>query len=362
MRAVLFFLSLFFVVGALGQSEGPVSVSFIPKTGFLMAHRKTIHHLVKDRNNAFELEISTQDVSDNTWSKIYRHPSRGFSFMYHNFGYEEVLGSSITLFRFTKFPIYQSERFGFLDFRLGNGISYITKKYDKHQNKKNIAIGSHLNGFVNLQFSWSKRIDKFFLGAGVDFSHASNAKLKTPNLGLNTLTGFVTAGIDLEPRKVYEGKKYIPDSTEYIRDFHKWQFHVIVGIKQNLPDHLEARNFGVFALQGLYKKKLGRVWDAEFGIDLAYSEANRWFFEINPVPAYEALLAGAYTGLALSVYRAQVFFGLGVYGLNLINPEGWIYNRAGVRFNTNEKWNLMVAIKAHVGIADYLEWGVGYRF
>ena len=47
--------------------------------------------------------------------------------------------------------------------------------------------------------------------------------------------------------------------------------------------------------------------------------------------------------------------------LNLINPAGWVYNRTGIRFLANDKWNFMIGIKAHVGIADYLEWGLGYR-
>lgn len=362
MRLVLFFLLVFFVGEGLAQKEGPFSIGFVPKTGFLMAHRETMDHLVKDRNNVFELEFSRQDNSDGIWSKIYKYPSQGTTLIYHDYGNPEVLGRSFTFCRFTRFPIYQSEKWGFVDFRLGNGISYITKKYDPFENKKNIAIGSHINGFVNLQFSWIKQFNRVYFGGGLDFSHISNAKLKTPNQGLNTLTGFLTAGFNMEPRQVYDQPKFETDSIEVVRKFNKWHFHFIFGLKQNLPDHLEARNFGVAAIQGLYRKRLSLIWDAEFGLDIVYNEANRWFYEINPVPVHQAFLVGGYSGLALSLYRSQIYFGLGVYALNLVNPAGWVYNRTGIRFLANEKWNFMIGIKAHVGIADYLEWGLGYRF
>lgn len=344
------------------QQEGPFSISINPKGGFLMAHRVTMDHLVKDKNKVLELEFSRQDTSAGAWSKIYRYPSRGLSLAYQDYGNRDVLGTSFSVFRFTKFPIYQDKRFGFVDFRLGKGISYISKKYDNFTNKKNIAIGSHINGFVNFQLTWTKPFNHFFVGAGVDFSHISNASLKAPNQGLNTLTGFLTAGYGLTKRKVYEGEKYPKDHLDQIRKFNKWQFHFIFGLKQNLPDHLSSRTFGVGALQGLYRKQLGRVWDWEFGLDLVYNEANRWYYEIKPVPVYEAFLLGGYTGMSLSLYKSQIYFGLGVYALNLINPAGWVYNRTGIRFLLNENWNLSVGIKAHVGIADYLEWGLGYRF
>src|SRR5690606_35998584 len=138
-------------------------------TGSLMAHRLTMDHLVKDRNNVFELEFSRQDTSGGVWSQIFRHPSRGLALAYQDYGNPTVLGSSFSAFRFIKFPLVQSFKWGFVDFRLGTGVSYITKKYDKLQNGKNIAIGSYINGYVNLHFAWRKQIGPYFVGAGVDF-------------------------------------------------------------------------------------------------------------------------------------------------------------------------------------------------
>lgn len=358
-RLVLFLLVAWSSVGW-SQKPGPFSVALQARKGFIMPHRETMHHLVKKRNIVFELEFCRQDTSGTAWSKVYRNPVQGAGVIFHDYGNRPVLGQSFTYFRFMKFPLYQSKKWGFFDFRLGQGISYITKKYDPFENKKNIAIGSHINGFVNLQFAWSKHFEHFYVGGGVDFSHISNAKLKTPNQGINTLTAFASVGYNIHPRQVYDEPKFEGPISE-LRTFCKWQFHFIFGLKQNLPDHYEARNFGVAALQGLYRKNLSLLWDAEFGLDLVYNEANRWYYETEPAPAHEAFLVGGYAGMALSMYRSQVYFGLGVYALNPINPEGWVYNRAGLRLLANDKWNFSIGIKAHVGVADYLEWGLGYR-
>lgn len=360
MRIVLLFLFVLFLQKGISQNEGPFSISLSPKTGVLMAHRETMDHLVKGRPNAWELEFSRQDTSKGAYSQIYRHPSRGGSFVFQDYGNQEILGRSLTFFRFTKFPIYQSEKWGFIDFRLGQGVSYISKIYDKFSNPKNIAIGSHINGFVNLQFSWTKHFNKFYTGVGIDFSHISNATLKSPNQGLNTLTTFATLGYSISERRVYDQPEFSLDSIETVRNFSKWHFQFVFSLKQNLANNLQPRNFGVAALQGLYRKRFSPVWDGEFGVDLIYNEANRWFYEVTPEPVYEGFQIGGYAGMALSVYRAQIYFGLGIYALNLINPAGWIYNRAGMRFKGDGPWDFSIGIKAHVGVADYLEWGLGY--
>ncbi|WP_139134248.1 acyloxyacyl hydrolase [Crocinitomix algicola] len=358
---LLFLLVLMTVLPGFGQQEGPFSIGFSAGTGSLMVHRETMHHLVQDRTNTFSLEFLRQDTTVNYWTQIYRNPSKGLAMKFQDFGNPAVLGQSFSIFRLINFPIYQNNKLGFIDFRLGTGLSYVTKKYDKNQNNKNIAIGSFINGFVNFQIIYRKYFKSVFFGTGIDFSHVSNAYLKTPNLGLNSFSGFLQVGYPFETRQVCEQPTYDPMNNEKLRHFNKWQFHFIFGLKQNLPDHLPARNFGVASLQGLYRKQISPVWDVEFGADIIYNEANRWFYEIKPTPVHEAFLVGGYAGMAMSFYKMQIYFGLGVYGLNIINPAGWVYDRAGFRFNMNAQWNFSVGIKAHGGIADYVEWGLGYR-
>lgn len=340
----------------------PFSISVLPKTGVLLSHRPTMSHLIKKRNTAVELSFTKQDNTESYWSTNYRFPSRGVSFMFQDFGNSEVLGTSVSVFRFTKFPIFQSEKWGFLDFRLGNGVSYITKKYNSFTNKKNIAIGSHINGFVNFCFLYTKHFGRFYTGVGFDFSHFSNASLKMPNQGLNTVTGFFVVGMALKKREVF-GQQALKDSVFSATKplTHKWHFHFITGLKQNLPDFKPSRTFGLVALQAFRNKQLTNKWAVEFGIDLIYNEANRWLNSFKPKPVLGNIQLGGYFGGCVTIYDTQIYGGLGLYGLNLYDPAGWVYNRIGARWLVNEQWDLLLGIKAHFGIADYLEWGIGYR-
>ena len=233
-------------------------------------------------------------------------------------------------------------------------------------NPKNNAIGSHVNAFVNFQFVYTKYWDHFLLGAGIEMSHFSNAAIKAPNLGLNTPMCFAKIGYAFHERVVF-----LPDSASgsstglsfntLIRRQSKWQFHVIGSVKQNLPGYNLSEYLPVFALQALYHRPIGLKWDFETGVDLMYNQANRVKYDDQTYTFGETIQAGAYVGVAANFYRSQLYFGLGGYGYNKINPAGWIYNRIGYRYHFNEHWNGMIGIKAHIGIADYLEMGIGYR-
>lgn len=336
-------------------------MSVLPKTGFLIAHRPYMSHLVKDRNTAFELEFCQQDNRRNFTANAYRFPSRGVSVQYQDYGYHDVLGSSLSLLQFTKFSLVQKPRFGFLDFRIGSGISYITKIYDVVSNPKNNAIGSHWNAFVNFQLVYTKYWKHFLLGAGIEMSHFSNAAITAPNLGLNTPMCFAKVGYALQPRTVYTS-----DTSGILdvmpRAVNRFQIHVVGSVKQNLPGYNLSAYLPVIAVQGLYRKYLNFKWDFEFGADLIYNQANRVKYDDQSFTFAETLQFGLYAGAAANFYKSQIYFGLGAYVYNRINPAGWIYNRIGYRHHFNAHWNALIGIKANIGIADYLEMGIGYRF
>ena len=309
----------------------------------ITAHRPTMEHLPKNRSSILELTFQKQDISNSKWSNAYKFPSRGYSIAFQDYGNKEVLGQAISIYRFTKFSLLQNEKIGFIDFKLGNGISFITEKYDPVGNTKNTAIGTHLNGFINCH-----------IGIGFDFTHQSNSAIKAPNLGINTYSGMITLGYDLKKRVRFNSSIPKPEDAK-MRDTPNWEVHFFAGIKQNLPNFKVSRTFGVMALQGLYKKQLSFKWDL-------YSEANRWFYSTTATQFTDALQFGGYVGLAANIYKTQIYFGVGAYAFNPVDAAGWIYNRIGGRYLINDNWNMMVGIKAHLGIADYLEMGVGYRF
>lgn len=367
MKLVYFFLFVFFSIQVFAQpqllsgSDAPLSISVLPKTGFLIAHRANMSHLVKDRNTAFEIEFSQQDNRRNFTSDNYRFPSRGFALQYHDYGYKEVLGSSYAVLQFTKFNLIQKPKFGFLDFRIGSGVAYITKDYDVVSNPKNNAIGSNLNAFVNMQFVYTKYWNHFLIGAGLEMSHYSNAAISAPNLGLNTPMAFVKLGYAISERNIFTVDTN-PRIEIIPRVENKFLIHVIGGVKQNLPGYYISKYLPIGAIQAMYRKQLNFKWDFETGFDLIYNEANRQKYDDQTYTAVETIQLGFFVGAAANFYKSQIYVNLGGYVYNKINPAGWIYNRIGYRYNFNAHWNAMIGIKANIGIADYLEFGLGWRF
>lgn len=367
MKLVYFFLFGFFSIQVFAQpqwlsgADAPLSISVLPKTGFLIAHRANMSHLVKDRNTAFEIEFCQQDNRRTFTTNDYRFPSRGFALQYHDYGYKDVLGSSYSFLQFTKFSIIQKPKFGFLDFRVGSGIAYITKDYDIVTNPKNNAIGSKWNAYVNLQLVYTKYWNHFLIGAGLEMSHYSNAAISAPNLGLNTPLAFVKIGYAISERNIFT-----PDSNPVIailpRAGNRFQIHAIGSVKQNLPGYHISKYLPIVAVQAMYRKRLNFKWDFETGFDLIYNEANRQKYDDKTYSFGETIQFGIFVGAAANFYKSQIFVGLGGYLYNKINPAGWIYNRIGYRYNFNAHLNAMVAIKANIGIADYLEFGLGWRF
>lgn len=318
-------------------------------------------HLVKERNTAFEIEFSQQDARRNFTANDYRFLSRGFSLHYQDYGYREVLGTSWGVLQFMKFNLLQGARFGFLDFRMGSGLAYLTRKYDPLTNPKNNAIGSYWNAFINFQLSYTKTWEHFLVGFGVEMSHFSNAAITMPNLGLNTPMCLARIGFQVEPRQVF-----IPDTGVVIailpRFSNSFELHGIGSVKQNLPGYFESQYLPVIGAQAVYRKYLNFKWDLEGGADVIYNAANRVKYDDKTFTALETVQLGLFVGAAANFYRSQIFFSIGSYVYNKINPAGWVYNRIGYRYAFNNHLVGLLAIKANIGIADYLEFGLGYRF
>ena len=319
-------------------------------------------HLPNRSVKGIEICFAQQDESNTAWANGYKNPIRGLSLKYQDFGNHLVLGKGISLFGHTSFPIIQGEKFGFLDFRLGTGLSYITKRYDAESNPKNNAIGSHFNGFVNLQFNWDKHFEHFHLGAGVEFSHYSNAAMKVPNLGLNVPSINFNLGYTIRQRKVWspnKEKEAYSNHAEIMSD----DFHLILvgASKQNVAKQLKPKSRPIIGLSALYSKSLGKRWKLDAAVDFVYNDANRHYHDTSTYTFGETVQLGAYFGASIHFYKAAFVVGLGAYMYSPVKPFGLFYNRLGFRYHFTPKIVGTVAIKAHWGIADYLEIGLGYK-
>jgi len=119
--------------------------------GFLANH----HLFMKIFNShfpAFELNLGKETFGEQRWQWMYGYPIIGVSYWYSHLGNSPLLGSSHAVFPYVNYPLVRNLKHEF-NFRLGLGLAYLTKKFDRLDNYKYLAIGSHINALF-------QRVDK----------------------------------------------------------------------------------------------------------------------------------------------------------------------------------------------------------
>jgi hypothetical protein len=124
---------------------------------------------------------------------------------------------------------------------------------------------------------------------------------------------------------------------------------------------LTPKSRPIVGLTGMYSKRISRKWKLDFALDLLYNDANRHYYDTSTYSIGETIQVGGYFGGSIHFYKAEFNVGLGVYAVALVKPFGLFYNRLGFRYHFTPKLIGTIAIKAHWGIADFLEIGLGYK-
>ena len=216
---------------------------------------------------------------------------------------------------------------------------------------------------MNLQFNWDKYFEHFHLGAGIEFSHYSNAATKVPNLGLNVPSINFNVGYNISERQLWSKKKIEKEDPSNHKEIMADDFHIVFigSSKQNVAKQLKPKSRAVFGLSAFYSKGLGKRWKLDFALDFVYNDANRHYYDTSTYSIVETIQLGAYLGGSIHFYKAEFVTGLGAYLYSPVKPFGMFYNRLGFRYHFRPKIVGTIAIKAHWGIADYLEIGLGYK-
>lgn len=343
-----------------GQLKNPTFFSFSPKGGFMIAHRPFMSHLVRENSYGFELIAWQQDTSHSIITQRLKKPLRGLGIEYRNFGYDEVLGKGISLTEIMVFPMFQTKGNLCLDLAMGAGIGFITKYYNKENNPTNNAIGSHFNARVNIKLSLLKYYTKYHFGGGIEMTHFSNGSVKNPNLGLNSPSLFLQFGYNVNERNLADKKKY--EKSFHLDNQHNLSATFIASAKEIGAIPFQPKLYPVVAGRLAYTYSKRGLWGVELAADFVHNEANFHIYHDTTFVRSDIFQIGFYLGTYVQFYKSQIAFGLGVYARDKIDPVGRIYNRIGYRYYFKENWFGLFTIKANYGKADYIEFGVGYKF
>jgi hypothetical protein len=328
--------------------------------GYIISHRNNISHLIKGHIYGAEINYIFRTCGNKTWQQIHKYPEIGFCALHLYLANPKQLGSLEALYPYTNIRLNKLKRDWKLNLRLGLGLAVVTKPFNRETNYKNNAIGSYLNGFVNLRLSYAVMLSKTWrFDAGVGLTHASNGAIATPNLGLNMATvslgiGYAVGCKDLICRK---------DTIDKCKK--DWVPMVIaaVGIRElEQPDGAKYLAFGAqFNLYKTlnYKNRVGP------GIELAYNNATKKIYENDSIfnTDYKDIgTIGAKISYEFTFNKISVPVDFGYYLYKKQSAYGKMFHRIGIRCMITKHLMANVTLLTHWARADYFEWGIGYCF
>ncbi len=362
----IFIYSIFTNVNAQTRFQDDLSIALNYHYGFIVPEYSNLIYIVEDYVQSASLYFSKKTTGKNDWEQLYNYPEYGLSLFYSTLGNDQVHGREIALFPFFNLDIISGKRFNFYN-ETGIGLGYVTRKFDLQDNYLNVAVGSHLNIHFQLKFGVGYKIPKtkLQLHSGLSFDHFSNSNTIEPNLGLNYATAYTGLKYMVGDQSIRQPRELQPHGSGY-----HYEFIYSAGGK-----HASAINPKIyFTSSGTFEFMWEpfRTIHLGIGTDLFYdtsTEVEMLALKLNDYPELEAYKK--LYDFRSGIHFSQVF----IYNkLSLIIQEGFyilltdkvnkkiMYNRGIIRYRVSDHFFVHLAMKSHLHILDYPEFGLGLRW
>lgn len=363
-KLVCYVLLLSSVYGwAQQQKADPVyTLDANPFYGSILLHNTDIAHLIQEHPTGVILGFNKKTFGNREWEQLYGFPDTGFSFIYQNMR-TRTLGENFGLYAHYNFYFLNRN----LQFRIGQGIAYNTNPYDKNQNFRGNAYGSHLMSSTYLMLNYYKEDIFRNIGfrAGVSLVHYSNANVKAPNTSTNTFA--LNAGLIY---RIGEPQSYILREKPKKEDFREpLRYNLVFRTGLNESDVINSGQFPFYIFSAYLDKRLGRKSALNIGTDFFFSNFLKELIRFQAIAFPEMDVSedadfkrvGIFVGHELFVNKLSVITQLGYYVYYPFDFEGRVYNRIGIKRYFGKKWFGAITLKAHAAKAEAIEFGIGIR-
>ncbi len=332
--------------------------------GLLMSHHLELD-IFKSHFPAFEINLQKATYGKHRWEAEYGYPLIGISLWYSGLGGFPELGSAIALYPTINFPLVRNN-IQSLNFKLGIGLGYLTNRFDRIENYKNFAIGSHLNIAASLFFEYRRKISRMLtFTTSMGLTHFSNGSMKTPNYGLNILTASVGVSSYLSNPNRSLKRKILPELYSFEFDGRKYlsiEFATALAYKDMSQQYGES-----FFVGAAFVNIMGRVsYKSKFGIgfDVTYDGSDNLVLERQYVEVSNKMnlaKTGVNIAYELVMDRLSFLFNIGFYMSGMERSEGENYQRLTMKYLITDKLFANMVLSSHVGKAEYVGFGLGYQ-
>ncbi len=355
---------VFLVVSYLSLAQNAPGNDFILSGqghyGYIISHRNNMGNLIKGHIYGGEMNYIFRTDGCKPWQQVHNYPEIGVCFLHLDLANPQQLGTLEALYPYANIRLNKSDKKVSTNLRLGVGLTYITKPFNRITNHQNAAIGSHLNGFVNIRISSAVMLaEAWRLETGVGLTHASNGAISTPNLGLNMVTLNLGLGYAFGNKACIYRKDTIPPAVK------KWEPSIlaVMGIKE--LEAPEGPKYLAYGLQANLYRTLNYKNSLGGGLEMAYNTATKQVWANDSVYTNklgDILQVGAKLSYAFTMHRFSLPVDFGYYVFKKQAYNGSFFHRIGVRYRVTDHIIANVTLLTHWAKADYFEWGIGYRF
>lgn len=362
---VIFISVCFFVNKVSGQNTHWSQRMYVEANyhyGYLMPHSDFISYFVKEHIQGLQLNVGFIATGDKSWHHSYNFPRIGLGFHSSNLSNRDVYGQMNALFAYAdRYYFNWNSRFNFGN-RIAFGAAYINKKFDLHDNRTNLAIGSKLNAYINYSIETLIRINPYLdykLGGGI--THVSNGNISQPNKGLNFFTAFT--GLTY----TFHQPEYILTPTQNDDEGnYKHQFSLITSFGRKQISRKYNESFTVVGLSGEYSHLIARNSWGGAALSIYHDPSIKREIELSDsskVKFSDKIQLTFNLVYELKMGRISYVFQPGFYLKNAYTANGSVINKLALRYQLNKNLTAGVTIKAHwFAIADLFEWSFAYRW
>jgi len=344
-------------------SQETSDINTIPKiewygySGALVPHRKDMRYLSKHPYIGNEIRLSLQTTGAKNWHKLHNYPSYGVGYFLGTYN-NEVLGSPMAFFAFMEFPFARKEK-GYLLTSWSIGASFNFNEYNPISNPDNIAIGGDLNLYSDFSFIYRyKMSDRLELGSGIKLQHFSNGAVTFPNLGLNMAS--VTVALSYFPSQTIKEFEFSAGNPSY--NTYEITGMLASGIRAKSSVENNIKYLCSTASLSINKRyKYSRA--VGVGVDYFYQGyLVDYYAEDKNISNSDLMNLAAFLSSELIAGKIRGAVQLGFYFHRKVDFGRAFYERLAVRYYVSKIFFFNLSIKAHVGKAEFFEWGLGMSF
>jgi hypothetical protein len=333
--------------------------------GKVLKHTENFHAPVPDFSSVFEVNFVQQTYGKNDWEQRRHYPIIGVGLAFTDYGIDSIYGKCISFYPNLQLPIIKGKNIEWT-MRAGFGLGYVTRHYERAPvfDTLNNAIGSHFNNYsffaTDLRFRLNTNLD---VQLGANFSHISNAALRTPNLGVNLYgahIGFRYFPVSSAPEKIH--KKLTPLKN-------RWLAQIRLGIAANEYGQANGPLYPVYLVSVFASKRYLSKNKVLIGIDYSYHEGIYAFLKNNEIhPGEESKYSwksSIFAGNEFLLGRFGILFQVGYYIKNAYLKLDPYYEKLGCNIYVIQRekgllkeLSTAVLLKTHKAEAELVEIGI----